>query len=447
MHRNGVMLLAAACGVLGLLGCGGASRMTGESPLEPGGGTGTLTVTINWPEPARGRLMHEETASVVIIISYLVGEAMSYQQTTVNRPAETRVSTVSFRDIPPGAVTYYADGYTGADGAGLRVGTANNTLPIDAGQQLAVTLDLNLLPADYLNILSQTNLFVLKPGETLTLLPRACTVGPLAYETPVRPSVARWSSANPAVATVGETDGVVRSVAAGETTITLTDGDRGLTATTPIYVYDSYPNPGGDARMRVTLVGETYGESLQYLFTFRAVVSYCGQLAEQARVRWDWEDDGVYDTPYLATETIEYQYYTRTRPGVVMTRVQAVMPDRYSVSAAMPISLYRPLFWIETAFSVTPGTGDTGTRFTFNAGGMENGQVLPTRYVRWDWENDGLYDTPFIDCSPTGSWQVPPPEPPATHRFAAPGRYTVRAQLKSYTGAVNTDFVTVVVTP
>ncbi|OPZ81857.1 MAG: hypothetical protein BWY76_02895 [bacterium ADurb.Bin429] len=199
--------------------------------------------------------------------------------------------------------------------------------------------------------------------------------------------------------------------------------------------------------MRVTLVSETYGESLQYLFTFRAVVSYCGQLATDARVRWDWEDDGAYDTAYLASDAIEYQYYTQTQPGAVMTRVQAMMPDRYSVSAAMPISLYKPLFWVSSGFSVTPNTGDTGTLFTFNAGGMENAQVLPIRYVRWDWENDGLYDTPFIDCSPTGSWQVPPPEPPATHRFTMPGTHTVRAQLKSYTGAVDTGFVTVTVTP
>ncbi|NQT76919.1 MAG: PKD domain-containing protein [Bacteroidetes bacterium] len=46
------------------------------------------------------------------------------------------------------------------------------------------------------------------------------------------------------------------------------------------------------------------------------------------------------------------------------------------------------------AFTITPSIGDTQTDFIFDASGStDNEDPTPTLRVRWDWENDGAWDT------------------------------------------------------
>ena len=48
------------------------------------------------------------------------------------------------------------------------------------------------------------------------------------------------------------------------------------------------------------------------------------------------------------------------------------------------------------SFTVNPTTGTTETTFAFNASGSTDVEYAATTLqVRWDWNNDGTYDTNF----------------------------------------------------
>jgi len=70
------------------------------------------------------------------------------------------------------------------------------------------------------------------------------------------------------------------------------------------------------------------------------------------------------------------------------------------------------------AFTVSPTTGTTETLFQFDASSSSDDQTPSASLrVRWDWQNDGRYDTLF---SATNT---------ATHRYASLGTKTVKLQV------------------
>jgi hypothetical protein len=70
------------------------------------------------------------------------------------------------------------------------------------------------------------------------------------------------------------------------------------------------------------------------------------------------------------------------------------------------------------AFTVTPASGDTGTVFQFDASGCTDMEDPPSLLqVRWDWEDDGTYDTAW---SPTKT---------ISHSYVTTGTYTIRLEV------------------
>src|SRR2546426_9909656 len=61
----------------------------------------------------------------------------------------------------------------------------------------------------------------------------------------------------------------------------------------------------------------------------------------------------------------------------------------------------------------TPNSGDTTTVFTFTAQASDDHDQPSAIQVRWDWNGDGTWDTPWSTTKT------------ATHTFSAPGDYTV----------------------
>jgi CSLREA domain-containing protein len=75
------------------------------------------------------------------------------------------------------------------------------------------------------------------------------------------------------------------------------------------------------------------------------------------------------------------------------------------------------------AFTVTPLTGTTTTVFNFDASGSSDAQDPGSALqVRWDWENDGAYDT---------SWST---TKTATHTFGTTAVHTVRMEVQDSGG-------------
>ncbi len=86
------------------------------------------------------------------------------------------------------------------------------------------------------------------------------------------------------------------------------------------------------------------------------------------------------------------------------------------------------------SFTVTPATGYRGTAIGFDASGCTDpedaGGVLQ---VRWDWENDGTYDT---------VWSV---TKAAAHTYTTAGTWTVQMQVRDSGGLTATATRTVTV--
>ncbi len=68
-------------------------------------------------------------------------------------------------------------------------------------------------------------------------------------------------------------------------------------------------------------------------------------------------------------------------------------------------------------FSYTPATGNTTTVFTFTSTSLDHEDSADMLQVRWDWETDGVWDTP---------WSHNATEP---HQFTAPGTYNVTMEV------------------
>ena len=71
------------------------------------------------------------------------------------------------------------------------------------------------------------------------------------------------------------------------------------------------------------------------------------------------------------------------------------------------------------SFSVTPLSGDVSTTFTADASSSSDAEdSLGALQVRWDWEDDGAWDTTWSN------------EKTAEHQYASPGTYTIRLQVR-----------------
>lgn len=71
------------------------------------------------------------------------------------------------------------------------------------------------------------------------------------------------------------------------------------------------------------------------------------------------------------------------------------------------------------SFTVTPGSGSIETNFQFDASGCSDIEDdVSQLQVRWDWENDGVWDT---DCSTTKT---------ATHQYSTEGLKIIKLEVK-----------------
>ncbi len=86
------------------------------------------------------------------------------------------------------------------------------------------------------------------------------------------------------------------------------------------------------------------------------------------------------------------------------------------------------------SFTVNPETGTTETEFSFNASASFDEEDNPTELkVRWDWSDDGVWDTDFTTSKT------------ATHKFDNPGEYTVVLEVMDTEGWTNSSSETITV--
>ncbi|RLB32893.1 MAG: hypothetical protein DRH12_18995 [Deltaproteobacteria bacterium] len=169
-------------------------------------------------------------------------------------------------------------------------------------------------------------------------------------------------------------------------------------------------------------------------FNFDASGSTDAQTpAGQLEVRWDWDGDLVYDTDWSTTKTATHSY---TAPGTytVTVEVRDAVDLRDTASQVITVNNTPPT----ASFTVQPSEGTISTDFGFDASGCSDLETpLAQLEVRWDWEDDGSYDTGWSTSKTTA------------HSYDQPDTYTVRLQVRDEGGltGTTTQVVTVNNTP
>jgi hypothetical protein len=178
------------------------------------------------------------------------------------------------------------------------------------------------------------------------------------------------------------------------------------------------------------------------LTKFTVTARHGSKLMSDFTARWDWEGDGVYETPYLAQANMDYLFVT---PGTRTVTVQVRDMKGRTTVARTTVTVALGAHPLLTRIRVTPESGTTATLFTFFTTALQDDERIPSGEMRWDWNGDYVFDTPFIAFVADPAPGSGDPPPTLTHQFATPGVQHVIVQVRSFDGTVGTAAVDVVV--
>ena len=150
------------------------------------------------------------------------------------------------------------------------------------------------------------------------------------------------------------------------------------------------------------------------------------------KVRWDWEDDGIWDTDFVLTK-VAVHFYREPGTYVIKLEVKDVQGLTGSTTRFLTVQAanVRPTAY----FEVTPLIGTTETVFYFNGSGSSDPEdPVEELQVRWDWENNGVWDTGYRY------------EKTITHQFTTAGTFRVVMEVKDTEALTHTVGTNITVT-
>jgi len=161
------------------------------------------------------------------------------------------------------------------------------------------------------------------------------------------------------------------------------------------------------------------------LFTFDASGSTDPEDASDLlRVRWDWNNDGYWDTEYRTIKSIQHRF---TEAGTHTVVLEVTDTEGFASTFDKTIPISNPNTPPIADFAVNPTEGTTETLFEFDASGCtDNEDNLEQLEVRWDWDNDNNYDTDFVT------------EKVLRRTFSTPGTYIIIVQVRDSGGLTDT---------
>jgi PKD repeat protein len=124
---------------------------------------------------------------------------------------------------------------------------------------------------------------------------------------------------------------------------------------------------------------------------------------DPVQYRWDFDGDGVFDTPFSTYQNAPQTTFDQTGVYAAMLEVK----DRYQGRARASVELAVSEDGLDTPpvaeFSMRalrarlyPESGTEQVSFFFDAGTSWDAESAAAQLrVRWDWESDGVWDTPF----------------------------------------------------
>jgi parallel beta-helix repeat protein len=150
----------------------------------------------------------------------------------------------------------------------------------------------------------------------------------------------------------------------------------------------------------------------------------------ELKVRWDWEDDGIWDTNWTIIKTASHQY---SFPGTYTIQLEVVDTSGLKDNTTKQVTVVneKPM----ASFFVNPNQGNITQVFEVNASGcFDLEDPVSLLQIRWDWEDDGIWDTNWTTVKT------------AYHQYLSPGTYTIRLEVKDTGGLKDNMTHDVVVT-
>lgn len=144
-----------------------------------------------------------------------------------------------------------------------------------------------------------------------------------------------------------------------------------------------------------------------------------GSSTAKLKVRWDFEGDREWDTTF-ATEKVATHTYLE--PGDYNVKLEVMNEFGLSTTYTRVIHIVantQPRVYLRA----TPKIGTRDTEFDFSANLVDDGQSPRGQLsARFDFDGDGVFDTPFAT-----SKQI-------RHRYEKPGRYTATVEVRDVRG-------------
>lgn len=142
--------------------------------------------------------------------------------------------------------------------------------------------------------------------------------------------------------------------------------------------------------------------------------------ARDLEVRWDYEDDGLWDTGWSTAKTANVQYSTT---GTKRIRLEVRDEEANTEQTTQSVLVHDPP---NACFNYSPASGGTtDTTYGFDAScSTDDFTGQASLEVRWDWTSDGVPDT---------SWST---QKTAAHQFTSPGSWNTTLEVRDQHGLV-----------
>ncbi len=153
-------------------------------------------------------------------------------------------------------------------------------------------------------------------------------------------------------------------------------------------------------------------------FLFDASSSYDeNESSGSLQVRWDFDGNGIFDTEFTTAKTAEHKY---TEADNYNVGLEVMNSDGWNGYEEIVLVVYADSLPPIPTFTVEPDSSSVATIFLFNAAGSSDPYTPQDQLkYRWDWQNDGSWDTPFMDDSTF------------YHKYELPGIYKVMLEVKN----------------
>jgi PKD repeat protein len=167
-------------------------------------------------------------------------------------------------------------------------------------------------------------------------------------------------------------------------------------------------------------------------FTFDGSISTDEDgVAADLQVRWDWEGDGFFDTELSPTKILDHKY---EEPGNYDVVLEIINPDGWSDREVKTLIVFADSTPPIASFTVDPDSSSVNTIFLFDASSSTDlYSSLEEMSFRWDWQNDGNWDTEFTRDSTI------------YYKYSTPGTYKAVLEVKNKYSVTDTTRRTIYV--